>query len=510
MNTKSAWLSETKVPHASTAILVGNIEPTVIEKCINEYQSGIFLISVEKNEHEFASKFFHLNPNLNKQHIISSLSEFFLLDSINPPEIKVSASIQKGDTEIYENFVHLALNEIDTLLRARKTRKETGFIRQLQIFSNLDGYLLNRIPEEWKSLGQNNLVVVVGAGPSLDNSLPLIKSGLPSPLVIAADSSLRALAKENISPDFVVSIDPEKSFEACSEPNFTPGTVILSSQSHISWSENWENKCYISGRVISEDWLAEKGIGKSSLLGVNNAGLTALSLADFVSPGAILLVGMDLAGGGDGRIRYAKNTGRSNIEIDANIFHEIPGNYSETVTTPFFSDWQETSDASATYSKKRSIINLNDRGALLEGTTLIHPKDFMEVKQLLSENLVPFEKRNEQILQKRRSIGGLGLIQILTLMTSICDQIWEKIDTESNESHFANLLKELFASKDHASLLGDFAFSVMPSLATNCNTESFEMEKDQLKVLLWKLEDGILRCNPPEDFILRFLTEKFS
>ena len=90
MNTKSAWLSETKVPHASTAILVGNIEPSVIEKCINEYQSGIFLISVEKNEHEFASKFFHLNPNLNKQHIISSLSEFFLLDSINPPEIKVS------------------------------------------------------------------------------------------------------------------------------------------------------------------------------------------------------------------------------------------------------------------------------------------------------------------------------------------------------------------------------------------------------------------------------------
>ena len=115
---------------------------------------------------------------------------------------------------------------------------------------------------------------------------------------------------------------------------------------------------------------------------------------------------------------------------------------------------------------------------------MIHPKDFMEVKQLLAENLVPFEKRNEQILQKRRSIGGLGLIQILTLMTSICDQIWEKIDTESNESHFANLLKELLASKDHASLLGDFAFSVMPSLATNYNTESFEMEKDPAQSLI--------------------------
>ena len=116
------------------------------------------------------------------------------------------------------------------------------------------------------------------------------------------------------------------------------------------------NVTFLEELFLKIGW-QKKGIGKSSLLAVNNAGLTALSLADFVSPGAILLVGMDLAGGGDGSIRYAKNTGRSNIEIDTNIFHEIPGNYSETVTTPFFSDWQETSDASAlTVRKGLSLI----------------------------------------------------------------------------------------------------------------------------------------------------------
>ena len=95
-------------------------------------------------------------------------------------------------------------------------------------------------------------------------------------------------------------------------------------------------------------------------------------------------------------------------------------------------------------------------------------------------------------------------------MTSICDQIWNEIETESTNPNFGSILKEIFASKDNASLLGDFAFSVMPTLATNELTKSFEMEKDQLKVLLWKLEDGILKCDPPEDFVLRFLTEKFS
>ena len=509
MDTNVTWFSETNVPDASTAILVGEVDSQILEKSKLEYQRGILLVSIQEPHAQSESQLLFLDPNSNKERILSSLSEFFLLDSIHPPEVKVSFSIQRGNNKVYENFVHLALNEIDTLLRARRTRKETGFIRQLQIFSNLDGYLLNRIPEEWKNLCQNHLAIVVGAGPSLDVTLPMIKEGLPSSVIIAADSSLKALAKENICPDFVVSIDPEKSFESCSEPNFRPGTVILSSQSHSSWSQKWDKKCFISGRVISEDWLSEKGIGKTSLMAINNSGLTALAFADFLSPAAVLLVGMDLAGGGSGQIRYAQNTGRSHHEIHSSIFHKIPGNFKETVPTPFFSDWQETSDSTARYSKKRSIINLNDRGAILEGTSLIHPDDFAEVKQILCENLDSFKKKENKIFLKRRSIQGLGLVQILTILVTICDQIRKHID-QSKESNFGNVLKEILSNKDNASLLGDFAFSVMPTLATNELTKTFEMEKEQLKVLLWKLEDGILKCDPPEDFVLRFLTEKFS
>ena len=145
--------------------------------------------------------------------------------------------------------------------------------------------------------------------------------------------------------------------------------------------------------MISEDWLGEKGVGKSSLQAINNAGLTALAFADFISPSAILLVGMDLAGGGDGRVRYAESTGRSHIEINASTFHQIPGNYNKTVPTPFFSDWHETSQATATFSQRRSILNLNDRGAYLDGANLIHPRDFEEVKKRIEASDIDyFEK----------------------------------------------------------------------------------------------------------------------
>ena len=50
----------------------------------------------------------------------------------------------------------------------------------------------------------------LGPGHPLDQTLPLLKEGFPKPVVIAADSSLRALRSIGIDPDFVVSIDAEK------------------------------------------------------------------------------------------------------------------------------------------------------------------------------------------------------------------------------------------------------------------------------------------------------------
>ena len=192
----------------------------------------------------------------------------------------------------------MVISEIDSTFRSRKTRNEVGYQRQFQVFENLCGYLKGRVPDEWRD---NSLAVVVGAGTSLDQTLPLLKEGFPKPVVIAADSSLRALRSIGIDPDFVVSIDAEKTHDSCSEANYAPGIAILSSQSHGSWREKWSNKCrFLSGRVLTEDWLAEKGIAKTKLQAVNNAGLTALLFADFLGPAGIILTGMDLAQGGKG------------------------------------------------------------------------------------------------------------------------------------------------------------------------------------------------------------------
>ena len=95
MNTNATWFSETNVPDASTAILVGEVDSQILEKSKLEYQRGILVVSIEETHAQSDSQFLFLDPNSNKERILSSLSEFFLLDSIHPPEVKVSFSIQR-------------------------------------------------------------------------------------------------------------------------------------------------------------------------------------------------------------------------------------------------------------------------------------------------------------------------------------------------------------------------------------------------------------------------------
>ena len=197
---------------------------------------------------------------------------------------------------IYKETMNLVSARIDTIFRARRTRSETGILRQNQIFSNLPNYFSSRVPKE-ANLGRGSFALVIGAGPSLDITLPLLKSNLSIPLIIATDSSLRALESIGVQPDFVVSIDPNKSVSSCTNPGFYPGIALIISP-HPSWRKVERSNPLPLRSCLTEDWLAEKGVSKTwSLLVANNAGLSALALADYLSPSLIVTVGMDLSGG---------------------------------------------------------------------------------------------------------------------------------------------------------------------------------------------------------------------
>ena len=251
MKSIDRWISETDALKAQLLIIFGEIEDSVLKECSSKFPKGILIVSESPSQGDSGVLFKSVSPKTSLIDFSKVLSEFLLLDPINRPEVKISSLIKDDEFKIYEKLAAQTLNQIDTSQRARRTRLETGFTRQLQVFSNLPGYLADRVSENLKGVAKNNLAVVVGAGPSLDETLTLLKDGFPKPIIIATDSSLRALNDSNIIPDFIVSIDPEKTFGSCCNSEFSPGTLVLSSQAHPSWKEKWgENTIYISGRVL--------------------------------------------------------------------------------------------------------------------------------------------------------------------------------------------------------------------------------------------------------------------
>ncbi len=512
----TTWLSESISKGARSAILLGPLNSEIIEKELESFPLGILWVSSDSNiNFNLPQKVQFINKENSTELITKSLQDFITIDYDSPPTVKLSIDIAKDSLNEYNSILDLIIAEIDSTMRARRTRTETGFIRQRQVFTNLAGYLQNRLPVEWNNLADKKLVVVVGAGPSLDITLPLLQNGIPRPIIIAADSSLRALKQNQLDPDFVISIDPEKSFESCSENGYSPGIAVLSSQSHGSWPQAWNKKCcFLSGRVITEDWLSEKGISKTNILAINNAGLTALAFANFINPAAILTVGMDLASGGIGQERYAENTQRSHIQIHASHYHDVPGNFSDTVKTPFLSDWQETSDFCYKISKNKTLINLNDRGAKLNGTTLIHPDHINDLKKVLNESISNSSTLEFEEIPPRKSLKGMGLNQFATHVVTLCDQCWRKLQVVNYECEksMLEILRDIFSNKEIASLLGDFAFSIMPKIGPGKKPSLIDLKEayQQLESLLWKLEDAILQANPSDQFLIRFFTEKFD
>ena len=79
---------------------------------------------------------------------------------------------------------------------------------------------------------------------------------------------------------------------------------------------------------------------------------------------------------------------------------------------------------------------------------------------------------------------------------------------EKNNDH-KTILTDILKDQDLSSMLGDFSFSIMPSILADQDDICYESLIQQLKTIIWKLEDAILESSPSESFTSKFLTQKF-
>lgn len=415
------WLLNKSLPGSTHCVVIGHVKEGDLLKEVREHKKVLWIIedkegkALQTQTHSEKLETFLLNSKEDLERATQEVGHWITLNPIALPSLKISDEVL-SNSALYEPLLDSILILFDERQRVRNAQRTQGYWVQKRLFKNLPWMLQAMLPQTLKGQARGHAAVVVGAGPSLDVTLPLIARWKFRPLIIASDTALSALQAFNIEADFVVNIDPLKTCEKC-KIDRKSGWGIFTSDCHSSFLELWGKDafCLAKGELF-ERWLGRKNWPCVLFENCSHAGLTGILLADFLGVEGIVLVGMDLA---FERQRYAKLVKRK-VVVRNNTFVQIPGNYVAKVATTLPGDWKTACTACSQIAGHASIINFNDRGARIDGAHLMHPDKNSELETLLSGHLDPFSP-NESTFKKIRS----GQTPLAMLRNTLLD-VYEK------------------------------------------------------------------------------------
>jgi len=453
------WALDTKRDGAKSCVLVGKVPK---EKIPDEKKYKLilwFLFKKEFNINKLPSNLHVVYiDEANEELVDKELTTTILQSLTTLPDLFISNSILTFNTEFYNLILDKIQLHFETTQRARNTRQEEGFLAQTNTIKNLEDYLTNRLKSNPSNKVKAISAAIVGAGPSLDKSLPVLKSIQDHVTIIAVDSSLAILAEVGILPDAAVSIDAEKPASQCVPKNMKIGTLFLSSKSPDDWKSIPSKRYYLSGNSLTEDWLEKQGYCKTTIKCTQNSGITAVNIALELGLSNVYLFGMDNAIDEDGS-GHASNV---NLDISRGSKHnprgkhpKVKGNYKAEVKTFLKTELHALSELIVNRLKEQNIYNVIDRGAKIEGAVLVHP-DNLSSDDVAGKKIDLADHLSTHSTNKKEALG---------FIRSHTRKIHPKTlnDLKSSQDQ-RGLITSIFQNKSLAGLLGNLFLKHGPQI----------------------------------------------
>lgn len=482
MNPKD-WLLAQENPGSTTCFLLGRINSEERLQQFSKYNDVVWLVDQEHLQPKFQLySNIHISPleSIDKEKLDEIIK---LLIQVNPsalPDIYCSPGILEYHPAAYDFILQRVQIISEETLRARQTRQEEGYIAQKNIIENLPYYVVNRVSSDLKDSQRGIPVAVIGAGPSLDATIHIVKKHSSKFLIFAVDSALGILHEQGITPDATFSIDAEKPAAACVQKKQSPGTLFLSIKSPNDWCQYRESpKHFLSGNNLTEDWLAEQGIPKSELSALGNCGITAVKTAMHLGCTPILLFGMDHATSesGEGHARNVnQKISRGKTHNPASRSTTVPGNYSPRVKTFLLNEWEKLDQLITNLPNSQEVWNINDRGAKYEKAKLIHPDQFaIDTPDMTKRpDLSPQGRENAKV-HYAKLVDSLD--NLLIKQKPSIDCVLNSLKPEAPET--LEHLTKIFQHPHLSKLLGSLSFKTIP-----CLLKWNSLNVDQKKTLL--------------------------
>lgn len=275
---------------------------------------GYFVLEVLKHQ-----------DNLNNIVIIDPLYEELCPDILNNQEIITNItgenihSVLHGKIGVYDkNFNVICSPNYDKLFpKEYKILLES--IKNIQMTNLVNYNTVNRYSQDWQQNNIRNIynlihssslkdlykkyklpVIIVSGGPSLNKQLNDLKKYEHQFLIIAAGSTINTLITNNISPDYVVSIDGGiHNYNHFKDLEVQNLNLIYSLNNHFKIAEKpFKSKyAFITNNEIQIQKYLKKyyDVEIPLLTSGSSVAVLALYIASYISSGPIALIGQDLA-----------------------------------------------------------------------------------------------------------------------------------------------------------------------------------------------------------------------
>lgn len=310
--------------------------------------------------------------------------------------------------------------------------------------------------------------VVISGGPSLNKHLSLLKEYQDKVLMIAAGSTIKTLMKNNIEPDYVISIDGSPiNYTHFKEYIFKNTKYVYLMSSYPDIRRHFKSVAYYAFSSTSSsssynhflNLFEEKPV---ILDGGGSVAHYALSMANYITTGPICLIGQDLA--------FTNFQTHADFNSQKQIFNEqellkngafyIDGyNEDKVLTNNSFNSMKLTFERMLKTSefKNKEIFNCTEGGANIEGTSKIDFKTFLkknaikQKKQILfsvneknvthSSVIESFKKEIKEIEKvRKKSIENIELISLNKSKMYFSDKVLNKMN--SNDIFIEKILNK--------------------------------------------------------------------
>ena len=293
--------------------------------------------------------------------------------------LQFSSSFAAMDGRLSEYF-ELSAQIQEELEKIRwSTNAELGAeifnLRQLENISE------NRISaSRLTGLFRGEMAIVLGGGPSLDDILPWIIEHRDCLVVIAVSRIARRLLEINLSPDIVVSVDPNQiSFDVSKEMLKLWKNTIFINQYHVvsTLLGQWCGRSLFFGARVPWDSPLNENIMEAPGPTVTNS---AIDLSVKLGFSQIFLAGVDLCHSRDGYTHaQGSNERQAGPQLgQGRLWIETNGGWLAETTPDFhFAAAQIGAQATAAKQGDCQIINLSENSAKMEDVGYSVPNELL-------------------------------------------------------------------------------------------------------------------------------------